>query len=184
MEIERDYILFYRSFHEAIRCMPDDVQLELYRGMLDYWFYNQEPENLKPVSKGMFALMKPVIDKNRTRAENGKKGGRKGKAKKEPYNLSFTQEVDIMKADQPFCDSVCEEFALSADEFASQLKAFLEFCNKYRPSKPHESVDDARSHFRLWIRKIKAHQSAEPLAEPDETLTDYSFNGGFGGQDV
>lgn len=187
MDNGRENILFYRSFYEAIKAMPDEhTQVELYNTVFDYWFYGKEPdiENISPIAKGMFALMRPVINTNRTLAENGKKGGRKGKSKKESYNLSFSQEVEIMKADQPFCDSVCEEFSLSAEEFASQLNAFLEFCNNYRPSKPHDSLDDARSHFRLWIRKIKANQSSEPLPESDDAPTDYTYTGGFGGLDV
>ena len=75
--MERDSILFYRSFYEAIQGLQRDIQLEIYTAIMEYGLNGVVPDNLKPVARGMFALMKPVLDTNNVSFENGKKGGRK-----------------------------------------------------------------------------------------------------------
>lgn len=86
----RDSFIFYRSFYDAIKELPRDVQGEIYTAIMEYSLYGKETENLKPIARSIFTLMKPQIDVNNRRFENGKKGGRpKGKqeeTKEEPNN--------------------------------------------------------------------------------------------------
>lgn len=56
--------------------MPRDVQGEIYTAIMEYSLYGKETENLKPIARSVFTLMKPQIDVNNKRFENGKKGGR------------------------------------------------------------------------------------------------------------
>ncbi len=82
--MERDSFIFYRSFYEAIRDLPRDIRLEVYTALMEYALYGRLPEGMKPFAKGLFALMKPVIDTNTVRFNNGCKGGRKKKAPAQP----------------------------------------------------------------------------------------------------
>lgn len=193
MDNERENILFYRSFYEAIKAIPEEhSQIELYNTVFDYWFYGKEPdmEDLSPVTKGMFALMRPAIDTNRQRFANGKKGGRKSSRKSKGYSLSFTDEVVQMKADHEFASVICGEFSFDEEEFKNQLRNFLRYCTNYRKDKPHhDSMDDARSHFRYWLqRTLKTAQTAPVIDNPDDLPqpddVDYTYTGGFGGQDM
>ena len=184
---ERDYILFYRSFYESIKYMPGDVQLEIYPAVFEYWFYQKQPKNLSEVAKGLFTLMKPIIDRNRTRVENGKKGGRKSK-KQEPetYNMSFEDEVERMKYEKDWLDIICHDFNIAPEELSGRFVSFLDYCKRKRKNKPHDSYEDAQSHLRYWM--AKAYPGAqEPAGQPQpDNLPppDYTFNGGFGGLDV
>lgn len=83
--MERDSFIFYRSFYEAIRDLPRDIRLEVYTALMEYALYGRLPEGMKPFAKGLFALMKPVIDTNTVRFNNGCKGGRKIKPYVMPY---------------------------------------------------------------------------------------------------
>ena len=72
----RDSFIFYRSFYEAIKDLPRDIQGEIYTAIMEYSLYGKETDNLKPVARSIFTLIKPQIDVNNKRFENGSKGGR------------------------------------------------------------------------------------------------------------
>lgn len=71
----RDSFVFYRSFYEAIRELPRDVQGEIYTAIMEYGLYGKETEHLKPIARSIFTLMKPLLNSNLARYENSKKGG-------------------------------------------------------------------------------------------------------------
>ena len=73
----RDSFIFYRSFYEAIKDLPRDIQGEIYTAIMEYGLYGNEIDSLKPIARSIFTLIKPQIDVNNKRFENGKKGGRK-----------------------------------------------------------------------------------------------------------
>jgi hypothetical protein len=75
----RDNFIFYRSFYEAIKDLPRDIQGDVYTAIMEYSLNGITTENLKPVARSIFILMKPVLDANNQRYENGKKGGRRAK---------------------------------------------------------------------------------------------------------
>ena len=72
----RDSFIFYRSFYEAIRDLPRDIQGEIYTAIMEYGLYGNETESLKPIARSIFMLVKPIMDANYSRYENGCKGGR------------------------------------------------------------------------------------------------------------
>ena len=78
--MERDSIVFYRSFYEAIRLQPKKIQADIYNAVLDYAFNGTEP-NISPAAMSIFYLIKPQIDANNKKFEDGKKGGRPRKTK-------------------------------------------------------------------------------------------------------
>lgn len=194
--MDRESFIFYRSFYEAIRCMPPEVQLEIYPAICEYALFGTLPKNLSEVAKGMFTLIKPNIDVNTTRFENGKKGGRKASPKKQtetsaaPYTLSYEQEVERMRADAKWRDIICADFNISSEEYDGRLSRFLERCNddKARKGKArHSSFADCQSHLRYWMSKAypAAMTTDEAEATEDEQpFPDYTYNGGFGGIDV
>lgn len=69
-------MVFYRSFYEAIKELPLDVQSKVYSAIFEYSL-NFNEVVLKGLPKTIFTLIKPQLDANNKRFENGKKGGRK-----------------------------------------------------------------------------------------------------------
>lgn len=97
--MQKESFIFYKSFYEAIKKIPEEYQLELYNAVLSYCFEGIEPENLSGIAEAMFILMKPNIDSAEKRynasVENGRKGGApKGNsnAKKQPKNNPETTQ--------------------------------------------------------------------------------------------
>ena len=84
----RDSFIFYRSFYEAIKDLQRDIQGEIYTAIMEYSLYGKETDNLKPVARSIFTLIKPQIDVNNKRFDSGCKGGRplKKETKEKPNN--------------------------------------------------------------------------------------------------
>lgn len=71
----RDSFVFYRSFYEAINDLSKKGQNALFNAICRYVFYDKEP-TLTGAASAVFKLIKPQIDANNKRFENGKRGGR------------------------------------------------------------------------------------------------------------
>jgi len=71
----RDSYIFYRSFYEAIKLFPAEVRGEIYTAINEYSLYGNETHDMGKVASSIFTLIKPQLDANIKRFENGKKGG-------------------------------------------------------------------------------------------------------------
>ena len=192
--MERESFIFYRSFYEAIKCMPAEVQAEIYPAVCEYALFGKMPKNLSEIAKGMFALIKPNIDTNTARYVNGTKGGRKSKKKpvapESDYSLTYEQEVEQMRTDEAWTKAVCNDFNISVEEYDSRLSRFLSRCNedaKKKGKAGHDSAEDAKSHLRYWMSKAFPQTAAPAPTQPQDELLpppDYSYNGGFGSVDM
>ena len=77
--MERESFVFYRSFYEGIKELPRDIQGEVLTAIMEYGLNGVTTENQKPITKAMFALIKPQLDANNQRFENGRLGAEHGK---------------------------------------------------------------------------------------------------------
>ena len=83
-------MVFYRSFYEALRDLDNNTKAILYDAIFDYGLNFKEPE-LTGIAKTVFTLIRPQLDANIRKFDNGSKGGRPHK--EEPTdNLSETKE--------------------------------------------------------------------------------------------
>ena len=71
----RDSFIFYESFYSGIRELNPEDQLEIYTAIFEYQFEEKEPQ-LTGIKKAIWSLIKPQLDANNDRYENGLKGGR------------------------------------------------------------------------------------------------------------
>lgn len=191
--MERDSLIFYRSFYEAIVDLPKDIKLEVFTAIVEYGLYGRLPENPKPVAKGIFTLVKPNIDANTARFENGKKGGRKKRVKELPeteseeYSMTYEQEVELMRSNKEWKTAICSDFNISAEEYDSRLIRFLRHCNdeKTRKGKErHNSWSDAQSHLRYWMTKAYSKQQSTNQSAQDIISLPFPEAGNdFGGAD-
>ena len=76
----RDSFIFYRSFYEAISELPKENQADTYNAIMQYAL-NQEEIKLTGISKTIFSLVKPQLDANYKKYENGKQKKSKTEAK-------------------------------------------------------------------------------------------------------
>ena len=71
----RDGFVFYRSFFESFEDLSKKDKLTLFDALCNYALNDIEPE-LSGTTAAIFKLLKPQVDANNRRYENGKKGGR------------------------------------------------------------------------------------------------------------
>lgn len=85
----RDSFVFYESFYLAISELSATQQGKIFQAICRYALYEEEPE-LKGASAAVFKLVKPQIDANNRRYENGKKGAEHGIKGGRPKNPKET----------------------------------------------------------------------------------------------
>lgn len=196
--MDRESFIFYRSFYEAIKCMPSEVQAEIYPAICEYALFGKMPKNLSDMARGMFTLIKPNIDVNTTRYENGKKGAQYGKRGGRPkkgqatsadpaYTQTFEQEVEQMRNDENWRKTICEDFNITAEEYEKRLSRFLDRCNddkKRKNKERHDSFVDCQSHLRYWMTKAYPQQQITNQSIPDNSSMPFPEVGDdFGGMD-
>ena len=96
----RESFVFYRSFYESIKGLPDGVQLALFRAVVAYGLDQLTPDFTgvpqQPFVEAIFAGIRPQLDANHKRFLNGYKGKEYGRlggapkgntnARKQPQN--------------------------------------------------------------------------------------------------
>lgn len=74
--MNRDSTIFYRSFYEAIKELPEANQLEIYNAIFEHSLNLNKP-NLTGLSKTIYTLIEPQIEANLKRFLNGKEPKKK-----------------------------------------------------------------------------------------------------------
>lgn len=94
---EKNSFIFYRSFHEALKLLPTSEEKALiYEAVVEYAL-NQVEIELSGTCKGMFLLIKPQLDANQKRFQNGNLGGRP----KSNHNLDETKDNQKITKPEP-----------------------------------------------------------------------------------
>ena len=88
--MDKNSFVFYRSFYEAIKKLKKSDQLTLYSHICEYALGENVGE-ISGVPAAIFDLIKPQIDANLRRYENGLKGGRPKTEPKPNNNLTATK---------------------------------------------------------------------------------------------
>ena len=89
----RDSFIFYRSFYEAAEDLCPEEKCAMFDAICDYALNFKEP-SLEGTPKLAFRLIKPQLDANIARFNNGQKGGRPSSKKTKPKpkrNLTRTK---------------------------------------------------------------------------------------------
>lgn len=92
---KKNSFVFYRSFSDAMRELPEKDQLTLYRAIVSYGLDADEPSLDSPYLRMAWKLIQPQLDANWRRYENGCKGapfGKKGGAPKGNKNASKAKQ--------------------------------------------------------------------------------------------
>lgn len=66
--------LFYKSYFESIEALDEKDQLAALKAIIAYGLFDELPENAG-TAKAVVLAVKPVMDKNKKKAENGRAGG-------------------------------------------------------------------------------------------------------------
>lgn len=165
----RDSFIIYRSFIEAGQQIPSKKErLFFYESIFNFALFEKIPE-LHGISKAMFTLVKPQLEANHRRFENGKKGG-KPVTKTEPKrNLDVTKtepnnNVNVNVNDDDECVSPStsssnlsiKECRKNYDEFYKESK--LALCKAQKIA--HKNLVIFQDYFDNELHSIGKNQKA------------------------
>jgi len=70
--VKRETFIFYRSFYESIKEVPEEDRLKVYETVIEYALNGSSKgiRQLKGIAKAIFTLIKPQLDANLTRYLN------------------------------------------------------------------------------------------------------------------
>lgn len=103
--------VFYGSWWEAIKNLPRDVQGDVLTAIIEYGLSGETTGQLKPIAKALLALVKPQIDANNQKFENGRKGGRpnlgdsQGKTKPKPNDNQAETYNELCNNENGLCNN-------------------------------------------------------------------------------
>lgn len=178
----RESFIFYKSFLECLQELPDTDRLALYDTIAHYGIEGENKET-NGLVKAIFALIKPQIDANVTRYENGKKGGRpktetkpkrnRAKTEAEPnvnVNVNENVNVNVKEKDKK------EKFHTPT---VDEVKEYVE--EKGYSVDPQRFVDFyaskgwmvGKNHMKDWKAAVRTWNRSEPKPA-NTTSTDWS----------
>ena len=100
MEDQRGQFTFYRSFWEAIKCIPESDKLPVLEAMICCGLDGAEPDGLTPIQNAIYQLIRPVLLNGRKKSANAKQKGSKQEAKISKQEASKKQTVSKTKANK------------------------------------------------------------------------------------
>lgn len=162
----RDSFVFYRSFFEALQDVPIEERACIYDAICAYSLNDIEPK-LTGMQLAIFKLIRPNIDSNKRKYENGKKGasfGKKGGRPKKDNpsqtptkpqdNPSQTRNVDV---DDNVDDNVdINKEKIEKEKNLSLLDRTQKFKDELIPFVEQYGKDMIRAFFDYWSEPNKA----------------------------
>ena len=131
--MKRDSFIFYRSFMEALEGLNDTQYAKVFRAISKYALDGKELR-LTGVEKVIFQLVRPQLDANKKRYENGCKGGRKPTETKPNDNQTETKAQPNENDNENVNVNYLKEEEMREEEKTSQQGISNElrtFCKAY-----------------------------------------------------
>ena len=156
----RESFVFYKSFYEAIKGLDYETQSKIYNAIFSYQFEETEIE-LSGVEKAVFTLIKPQLDANNVRYENGRKGGRpktelkpnqnQTKTKHKP-NVNVNDNVNVNVNGNEINNTLSEAKASSSDTAKASKHKYGEYKHVLLKD---EELQALKRDFANWEELIK-----------------------------
>lgn len=182
--------VFYRSWLEAIEELPDALMFELLKAIVYYGLNQEEPAEMTAQARSYWKLIKPIIEANNKRYENGKKAKQKQNGSKTEANEKQDGSVRIKELKKLGIKELTNErieelknYRIEEDEavvelFAMQLSTtkdevirLMVYFDNYLKSidKQHPNITEYKRHFSNWVRhqEVKPLEKKQPWQDPD-----------------
>ena len=157
----RDSILMYKSHCDALEALPPEQFKAAVTAIWKYGMEDIEPEG-DPVTVAMVGMVRPLIDKNNKRYENGRKGGRpenQAETKRNQNGESNNQnaehenqngESDNLKekGERRKVKGETKKDILSAEPTEYPYKAVIDYLNEKAGTGYKDKSKDTRRHIK------------------------------------
>lgn len=164
----RDSFIFYRSFYEAISELPKENQADTYDAIMQYAL-NQKEIELTGISKAIFSLVKPQLDANYKKYENGKQKKSKKEAKVKQneskaetnVNDNENENVNVNDNDNDNVGDSCVDGLQEVIDFYSNNIGFL---NPYGLKILESYVEDMSSELVIYAMQIAVENNKKTIS--------------------
>jgi hypothetical protein len=161
----RDSMIIYRSFFEAIKELPEIQQAKAWNAIYEYSLNNKHIE-LTGMSKTVFTLIKPQLDANLKKYENGKKAKQKQTGSKTEANEYQNESKIVANVNVNVNDNVNEQSLildfnldqckLEKDTIGYRVMAFSKYLhNKFLEKFPNNR-DLPLIELKEWIVPVRS----------------------------
>lgn len=164
----RDSFIFYRSFYEAISELPKENQADTYDAIMQYAL-NQKEIELTGISKAIFSLVKPQLDANYKKYENGKQKKSKKEAKvkqnesKAETNVNDNENVNVNVNDNDN-DNVGDSCVDGLQEVIDFYSNNIGFLNPYGLKILESYVEDMSSELVVYAMQIAVENNKKTIS--------------------
>ena len=172
----RDSFIFYRSFYEAISELPKENQADTYDAIMQYAL-NQKEIELTGISKAIFSLVKPQLDANYKKYENGKQKKSKKEANKKQNesktetNVNDNENVNVNDNDNVNVSDSCVDGLQDIIDFYNNNIGFL---NPYGLKILESYVEDMSSELVIYAMQIAVENNKKTISYIKAILNNWS----------
>ena len=166
----RDSFIFYRSFYEAISELPKENQADTYDAIMQYAL-NQIEIELTGISKAIFSLVKPQLDANYKKYENGKQKKSKKEAKvkqnesKAETNVNDNENVNVNEnVNDNDNDNVGDSCVDGLQEVIDFYSNNIGFLNPYGLKILESYVEDMSSELVIYAMQIAVENNKKTIS--------------------
>lgn len=188
-----DSIVFYRSFFEAIKSIPDSgARLQAYEAILDYAFDGTTNKDISPFANIVLEMAKPQLDANAKRRQNGSKGGApagnqnaKKNNQKQPTvefennqkqpNVNVNENVNVNDNEKEIIKKKAQRFAPPTKESISEyclekgisidIDRFLDYYESNGWKVGKNPMKDWKATVRNWARNNNSKPTGQGVSE-------------------
>jgi hypothetical protein len=147
-------MIFYRSFYEALKELPTTEKAEIYDAIFSYSLDFTE-NDLAGISKSIFTLIKPQLDANLKRYENGKKPKVKTEANdKQTISKTEANELQIISKTVTNVNDNVNDNNNKNDNQNNNVLLIKE-------TKPKKNFEDRKLEFRDKLHEIMIVESVD-----------------------
>lgn len=185
----RDSFVFYNSYYEAISELDEKTQLQIFKAVCEYALNGNTPE-LTGIPKAVFALIKPTIDANEKRYNNGKKGGRPKKTndsenekptvlnsetngyENEKPNVNDNVNVNVNEnanINENVNENISDKSARSSSQIAEIIDLYHKICTSF------SRVTTVSENRKNTLKKLMKNFSVGQITEVFETAEKSDF---------
>lgn len=151
--MKRDRFIFYSSFYESSQLLDEVSRCRFYEAIFKYSLDDEE-EELDGIVASMFGLVKPVLDAQVKRVENGKKGAKFGKLGGRPSKTTKKpkdEEKPTKKAEKPTLENVQEY--ITEMGYSVNAEAFFNYYESNGWKVGKNPMKDWKACVRTWNAK-------------------------------
>lgn len=154
MTTKRDSIVVYRSFYEAAKALTDKEELELYRAIFEFGL-DHKTADMGPMAAAMFKLIKPQLEANYKKWQNGMRGGRpkQSESEQEPKdNQKITKNKPNVNVNDNVNDNDNANVFIGLElNDKSSFPIFDDDLDKWRVLYPAVNVEQELRNMAGWI---------------------------------